>query len=183
MDGVMENGRIQLIPTDVSLAGQVAAYYQRNRGFLEAFEPAREEQFFSLAHQTALLEQEADIWRAKTSRRFYIRPAGEPQQVIGAIGLNNIVWGAFCSAFLGYKLDRDFINRGYMSEAIGMVVQYAFQELHLHRIEANVMPRNKASLRALEKNQFISEGVSRAYLRINGRWEDHVHMVRLNDNM
>ena len=96
------------------------------------------------------------------------------------IGLNNVVWGAFCSAFLGYKLDEALVNRGYMSMAIAIVVQYAFQELRLHRIEANVMPRSGASLRALEKNHFINEGMSRDYLRINGRWEDHIHMVKLN---
>lgn len=178
---VMEHGGIQLIPANVSLAGQAVDYYQRNRGFLAEFEPEREEAFFSLEYQAQLLEKEAAGWKEKTSYRFYIKRAEEPGKIIGMIGLNNVVWGAFCSAFLGYKLDRAFINRGYMSMAIGMVARFAFQELHLHRIEANVMPRNKASLRALEKNHFINEGLSRDYLRINGRWEDHIHMVKLND--
>ena len=42
------------------------------------------------------------------------------------------------------------------------------------------MPRNAASLRVLAKNHFINEGISKYYLKINGRWEDHVHMVRIN---
>ena len=67
--------------------------------------------------------------------------------------------------------------------AISMLVSYAFDELHLHRIEANVMPRNKASLRVLEKNHFENEGVSKHYLNINGVWEDHIHMVRINYSM
>lgn len=179
----MENERIRLVPADVSLAGQAVDYYRRNRSFLKAFEPAREEVFFSLAYQTQLLEREMAGWREKTAFRFYIKRNEEPEKIIGSIGLNNVVWGAFCSAFLGYKLDEAYINRGYMSMAVGMLVQYAFQELHLHRIEANVMPGNRASLRVLEKNQFINEGISRAYLRINGRWEDHIHMVNINDNM
>ena len=91
--------------------------------------------------------------------------------------------GAFCSAFLGYKLDENYINQGYMTMAISMIVSYAFDELHLHRIEANVMPRNKASLRALEKNHFENEGLSKHYLNINGIWEDHIHMVRINYSM
>lgn len=177
---VMENGTIQLMPADVSLAGQVVDYYQRNRKFLEEFEPAREEAFFSLEYQAQLLEKEMANWREKTAYRFYIKRVEDPQKIIGMIGLNNVVWGAFCSAFLGYKLDEALVNRGYMSMAIAIVVQYAFQELRLHRIEANVMPRNGASLRALEKNHFINEGMSRDYLRINGRWEDHIHMVKLN---
>ena len=52
--------------------------------------------------------------------------------------------------------------------------------LGLHRIEGNVMPRNAASLRVLAKNHFVNEGLSKHYLKINGRWEDHVHMVRIN---
>ena len=94
--------------------------------------------------------------------------------------MNNVVWGAFCSASLGYKLDKDYVNKGYMSVAVEMLIKYAFEELGLHRIEANVMPKNKASLRVLEKNQFINEGTSKYYLNINGVWEDHIHMVKIN---
>ena len=64
-----------------------------------------------------------------------------------------------------------------MSAAVEMLTKYAFEELGLHRIEANVMPKNKASLRVLEKNQFINEGVSKYYLNINGVWEDHISFI------
>lgn len=70
-----------------------------------------------------------------------------------------------------------------MTEAVEAVVNHAFQELHLHRIEANIMPRNRASLRVVEKLGFRNEGVSREYLKINGKWEDHIHMVLLNEEM
>ena len=107
----------------------------------------------------------------------------EPEKIIGIAALNNVVYGAFCSAFLGYKLDSGYLNRGYMTMAVNMVSSYAFQTLGLHRLEANVMPRNKASLRVLEKNRFVNEGISRYYLNINGVWEDHIHMVKLNYGM
>lgn len=61
-----------------------------------------------------------------------------------------------------------------------MVMDYGFRELGLRRIGANVMPRNRRSLRVLEKNGFENEGLSKYYLRINGVWEDHVHMVKIN---
>ena len=79
--------------------------------------------------------------KEKTAFRFYIKSTDHPQKIIGIIGLNNVVWGAFCSAFLGYKLDVGFVNKGYMSMAVGMLTKYAFEELGLHRIEANVMPK------------------------------------------
>ena len=179
----MQNQYIELVPADISLAEQVTGYYRRNRDFLESYEPKRDERFFSLEYQQEVLKKEMEDFRQKSGFRFYIRPADQSQKIIGMIGLNNVVWGAFCSAFLGYKLDEGFINKGYMSMAVGMLVRYAFDELHLHRIEANVMPRNAASLRVLEKNAFINEGISKYYLNINGVWEDHIHMVRINYNM
>lgn len=176
----MKNQEIQLVPADLSLAEQVVGYYTRNRGFLEAFEPVREEGFFSLRHQQDVLREEMLAYKEKTAFRFYIAPVERPTEIIGIIGLNNVVWGTFRSAFLGYKLDKEYLNRGYMTMAVAMLTKYAFEELGLHRIEANVMPKNKASLRVLEKNHFANEGISKYYLNINGVWEDHIHMVKLN---
>ena len=176
----MKNQYIQLVPSDLSLAEQVLDYYKKNRAFLEAFEPIRNEDFFSLECQREIIKSEMAEFKEKTAFHFYIEPIEQPSKIIGSIGLNNVVWGPFCSAFLGYKLDRDFVNKGYMSAAVGMLTKYAFEELGLHRIEANVMPKNKASLRVLEKNHFINEGLSKYYLNINGVWEDHIHMVKIN---
>ena len=175
----MQNEAICLIPADVSLTAQVADFYTRNRAFLAPYKPARTEKFFTPAYQRTLLLQEMRARRERTAFRFYITPAGQPDRIIGAIGLSNIVWGAFCSAFLGYKLDEALQGRGYMTAPVAMVTEYAFQTLHLHRIEANVMPRSKASLRILEKNGFYPEGLAKKYLKINGIWEDHIHMVKL----
>lgn len=176
----MKNQDIQLIPADLSLAKQVVGYYTRNRSFLEAFEPVRDEEFFSLQYQQEVLKKEMLDYKEKTAFRFYIAPVERPTKIIGIIGLNNVVWGAFCSAFLGYKLDKEHLSRGYMTMAVEMLTKYAFEELGLHRIEANVMPKNKASLRVLEKNHFVNEGISKYYLNINGVWEDHIHMVKIN---
>lgn len=179
----MKNQHIELISPDPSLAWALSDYYTRNRDFLRAFEPAREEDFFTPAYQAEVLRGELLAREQGTGCRFYIHPTGEPEKIIGSIGLNNIIRGAFQSCHLGYKLDKDYRNRGYMTMAVSMVVDHAFQQLYLHRIEANVMPGNLASLRVLEKNDFEKEGLSKYYLNINGTWEDHIHMVRLNYGM
>lgn len=176
----MKNQYIQLVPADLSLAERAVDYYKRNRAFLGSFEPVRNEEFFTLPYQREVLKREMRAHEEKTGFRFYITPANQPAQIIGIIGLNNVIWGAFCSAFLGYKLDKDHLNKGYMSMAVAMLAEYAFEEAGLHRIEANVMPKNKASLRVLEKNRFVNEGISKYYLNINGVWEDHIHMVKIN---
>lgn len=179
----MKNAHIELIPPDLSLAEPLCAYYLRNREFLRPFDPAREDGFFTPEHQREVLRSEMLAREAGIACRFYIRPMDAPEKIIGTIGLNNIIRGAFHSCHLGYKLDEAYTGRGYMTMAVGMVADYAFRELKLHRIEANVMPRNKASLRVVEKNGFENEGLSKFYLNINGIWEDHIHMVKLNYEM
>lgn len=177
----MESGHIRLIPAHPDLAGAVTDYYRRNRDFLRATDPIRAEEFYTEEFQRKLLSEAAQARQEGRGCRFFITPVGEPGRVIGFVALNNIVWGAFRSCFLGYALDKDYLRRGYMTGAVALVTDYAFRRLGLHRIEANVMPRNVASLGVLEKNGFQSEGLSRAYLSINGVWEDHIHMVKLND--
>ena len=172
-----------LRPADVSFSPALAAFYEKNREFFAPFNPSRTEEFYTEAYQKQVLEQEVLAWEQRTSFRFYLFDRENPQVILGTIGLNNVVWGGFRSCFLGYKLDRDHINRGYMTAAVNLVTAYAFEELGLHRIEGNVMPRNLASRRVLEKCGYENEGLSRAYLQINGIWEDHIHMVKRNTAM
>lgn len=180
---MLTNGIIELLPADTALAEEAADFYRRNRAFLRPFEAVREEAFFTAEHQRKLLEQEMEARRQQTGFRFYIRLAQGSEKLIGVIGLNNVVWGAFYSAHLGYKMDHGYINGGYMTMAVALITRFAFETLGLHRIEANVMPRNGASLRVLEKNGYYNEGISKDYLKINGVWEDHIHMVKLNRAM
>ena len=101
---MLKTERLLLLPAKEDLAPRLAEYYRRNRDFLRSFEPPREEDFFTAARQRALLVQEAEAAEQNTSRRFYLQLPDQPDRIVGMVGLNNIVWGAFCSCFLGYKL-------------------------------------------------------------------------------
>ena len=180
---ILETERLLLKSPEEVTAGACADYYKKNRAFLEAFEPAREDAFFTEGHHQMLLEAQRQAWTEKKEFRFRIMEKSAPDVVIGEIALNEVVMGAFCSCFLGYKLDEEHQNRGYMSETVKRVVRFAFEEAGLHRIEGNVMPKNQASAAVLEKCGFVREGISRKYLKINGVWEDHVHYVILNEAM
>jgi ribosomal-protein-alanine N-acetyltransferase len=72
---------------------------------------------------------------------------------------------------------------GYMTEAVKKGIEIMFQDYGLHRIEASIMPRNIRSLKVTQKLGFQEEGLSPQYLKINGKWEDHLHMVLLNHDM
>jgi [ribosomal protein S5]-alanine N-acetyltransferase len=92
----------------------------------------------------------------------------------GEINLNNVVRGAFQSAYVGYWIDEARAGRSYMSEAVAVVTKFAFDDLHLHRLEVDIIPRNTNSRRVMEKLRFREEGVAERFLEINGVWEDHV---------
>ena len=178
---MIETKRLLLKSARPELAQNVLNYYLRNRDFLRPFEPERAPEFYTLEYQTGALEQQEEAAKNEDSICFYIFAREQPETVLGSAALNGIVRGCFQSCFLGYRLDERNQRRGYMTEAVSTVTDYAFRELGLHRIEANVMPRNRASLRVLEKAGYREEGLARKYLKINGVWEDHIHMVRLNE--
>lgn len=179
----MENKKIRLVLAEESMAEQAAEFCKRNQEFWRSFEPERSGEYFTARYQRELLRKGEEERRNGRAFRFFIKESGAPDRIIGSIGLSGVVRGCFLSCYLGYKMDKEFCKKGYMTVAVSMITEYAFRELKLHRVEANVMPGNRASLRVLEKNGFVWEGLSRKYLKINGVWEDHVHMVKLNDAM
>jgi ribosomal-protein-alanine N-acetyltransferase len=94
-------------------------------------------------------------------------------RIIGVANLSQIVYRAFQNAYLGYYVDVDFAGRGLMSEGLRLAIDYAFNILGLHRLEANIQPDNRASIQLVDRLGFTKEGFSRKYLKINGEWRDH----------
>lgn len=91
----------------------------------------------------------------------------------GGININNIVHGRFQNGYLGYWAFAPAAGRGYLSEALKLVIRYAFDTLGLHRLEANIQPDNAASIRLVQRNGFRNEGYSPHYLFIDGEWRGH----------
>jgi [ribosomal protein S5]-alanine N-acetyltransferase len=131
-----------------------------NRGL--ASPPVEPEQF------AAFLER----CRVDTTASFFIcrRTDGA---ILGSISLSQIFRGNFQSAYLGYQIGAEFAQQGFATEAVALILRYAFAELKLHRLEANIQPGNVASIALVKRAGFMKEGFSRRYLKICGRWRDH----------
>lgn len=97
----------------------------------------------------------------------------ENKAIAGAINLSQICGAGFRSAYLGYFMGAPFAGKGYGTEALQLMLRYAFKDLKLHRLEANIQPGNVASIALVRRAGFVREGYSRRYLKICGKWRDH----------
>jgi ribosomal-protein-alanine N-acetyltransferase len=108
----------------------------------------------------------------RPSHRGYLvcLPGGEPA---GVVNVSEIVRGLFRSAYLGFYAFAPHAGRGFMHAGLRLVIAKAFRGLRLHRLEANIQPRNRRSIALVKGLGFRREGFSPRYLRIAGRWRDH----------
>lgn len=173
----MQGENIYLLPMAVGHAEELLALRLRNYHFFNPFEPIRPEPYFTLEEQKKMIE--AGIRGAEQDQNYVFGVfLQHTDKLIGRIELSGVARGPFQNANLGYFLDHGENGKGYMTEAIALCVNYAFNQLGLHRIQAGVMPRNQPSIRVLEKGGFRHEGLASKYLKINGIWEDHALYAR-----
>lgn len=93
--------------------------------------------------------------------------------IVGVFNINEIVLGVFQSAYLGFYAVSTYAGKGIMSRALKLVLRNIFEEVKLHRVEANIQPTNTRSINLIKANGFSKEGFSPRYLNINGVWCDH----------
>jgi ribosomal-protein-alanine N-acetyltransferase len=158
-------------------AAAIARYYRDNHVFLRPWEPARSGDFFSEAYWRRQAVYACDeFWADRSCRLFLFLPESRDRvtRVIGSANFVHFVRGVSHSCTLGYSLGEAQQGQGYMSEALRAALVYVFDELRMHRVQANYIPRNERSGRLLRRLSFVHEGYARDFLRINGCWEDHL---------
>lgn len=163
-------------------AETLANYYQRNEEYHREWSPIPPAGFFTPRYQRDRLLVWLESARQGREYRFGIFTEQPTAELVGAISFAGIERGAFENGRLGYSIDAAYRSRGLMSASVEAVVAFAFDQLGLHRVEANIMPRNTASRRVLEKCSFTKIGTAPRMLRINGVWEDHDMYMRLTND-
>jgi ribosomal-protein-alanine N-acetyltransferase len=103
----------------------------------------------------------------------YVALADRDNALIGCVHLNEIVHGALESAYLAYFVFVPYQGQGWMPAILTQVIDTAFEQYGLHRLEANIQPENHRSKALVEQLDFRLEGFSPRYLKIGGRWRDH----------
>ena len=165
--------KVFLRPSDRTDEKQWIIIREESREFLECWEPTwPADATTSAAFRRRLKKFSAD-WRDGLTYAFLIFRR-EDEVLVGGITLSNVRRGVSLSASMGYWMGKMHARNGYMAEAIQLSLDFSFDTLGLHRIEAACLPSNTPSRNLLLKSGFVQEGVARSYLRINGTWQDHV---------
>jgi [ribosomal protein S5]-alanine N-acetyltransferase len=143
-----------------------------SRDFLAPWEPTWPPDALSRASFRSRVARYAEDWRTDQAYNFFI--FSHDETLIGGIGLSNVRRGVSESASLGYWVGKPFARQGYMTAALPLVVEFGFERLGLHRLDAACLPSNTPSRSLLARAGFHQEGCAREYLCIASKWQDHL---------
>ena len=144
-----------------------------SHGFLQPWEPTWPSDDLTRAafrRRLALYQRDQDLGQGHA---FFVFRSHD-NVLVGGVTLRNILRGVAQTGTLGYWVGEPHARRGYTLEAVQAVTRFAFGRLGLHRLEAACCPDNHASRRLLLKAGFDLEGQAKGYLKIDGRWRDHL---------
>lgn len=170
--------RIVLRPLTIGDFEQWREVRRRNHDWLTKWEPQR-----LPGHPDAVEDRDAFAIRCSARQRERQLGTGYGFGIFvdgafaGEINISSVQRGPFQSAYVGYWIDERHAGHGYVPEAVVLICRFAFEELHLHRIQISIIPRNAASRRVVEKLDLRFEGIAERYLEINGTWEDHMRFA------
>lgn len=181
----LQSERLLLKQLNESNAELVLDYLKANQSHFKPWIPEYGNEYYSVSHQKQLLKAYNDKTQKGEMVKFWLFEANDfnDSRIIGDISFNNIVRGALQGCHVGYRMDKNYLNQGYMTEALSKAINFMFKVHQLHRIEANIMPFNQHSIELVEKLGFTKEGFSANYLKINGRWENHLRFALLNHEL
>jgi [ribosomal protein S5]-alanine N-acetyltransferase len=163
--------RVEIRPLREGDAAVLLDLYLRNARFLRPWEPLHDGSWLTPGGQELALAATLRAQQQGLLRDFMILDGGQPA---GRVTLSEITRGAFQNTYLGYFVSQDHNGHGVATAAARLALDQAFRMERLHRVQAAIMPRNAASIRVAEKAGLRREGVAVRYLRIDGRWEDHL---------
>lgn len=173
----LKSKNIELRNLSPEYAQDMLDYYSRNEQYLRSFEPSRDKSFYSYETQRNILMESYKQFIDGSSLDLGIF---KNNKIVGKIKLSNVVYGVFKSGFLGYSIDKDHQGKGYMKEAVNLLINYAFHDMGLHRLEASTLVDNIKSQRVLKSCGFKELGINEKYLYINGEWRDHITFYLIN---
>lgn len=165
--------RIYCRPPRLSDWPQWVEVRQRNEKLLRPFEPRWSKNCLTEDFFKRRLDRQTKDWIGGRNFSFLIFDK-TTHALIGGININHVCRGAAQFASLGYWLDDHVTGQGYMQDALNLILHFCFNDLNLHRVNASCVPHNDRSKKTLLCAGFTEEGFTKAYLQIDGQWQDHI---------
>ncbi|MCO4794191.1 MAG: GNAT family N-acetyltransferase [Bacteriovoracaceae bacterium] len=165
--------RTELSLPEIGDVSQILNFYNENKEHLSPWDPAKPSGFYTKGYWQSRIQAAQNDWLEKSCLRLVVKESSS-KKIIGFINFTGIERGPFQACRLGYKVHHEFEGQGYMKESLTAAINYTFEKMNIHRIEANYIPDNIRSGHLLNKIGFVKEGEAKNYLKINGRWQDHI---------
>ncbi|MGE6650269.1 GNAT family N-acetyltransferase [Shewanella colwelliana] len=159
-----------LKPDDLTL---LVKYQNENRKHFAKWEPTRSLDYYSAEETRKRINTNLQSFKLGTSVSLVAFNKAKTE-IIALCTFSNIVYGVFQACNLGYSISEREQGKGLMFEMLESSINYLFTEYNLHRIMANYIPENKRSEKLLFRLGFEKEGLAKSYLKIAGKWQDHV---------
>lgn len=173
MNFIYETKRLYLKVLGPEHAPDVLSFLQKNRLIFEPYETQKHPSYYTLSHQSDILQAEYNAFLSLKYIRYYIFKKDDENAVIGTVSFSNILPKPFCSCTIGYKIDAAHQRMGYATEALLSATQAMFADFGIHRIEAYVLNDNIASMKLLDTLGFTNEGLCRKCIQIQKEYKDH----------
>ena len=179
---VLDSERLTLQIPGGKLAPRMVSYFETNRSHLAPWEPPFPKGLFTNAFwERRLRQNQQEYTQGKSMRLVLLRKEDPEGSVVGLANFTQFVRGAFMACTLGYSIDEDAEGKGLMREALTRAIRHVFEDLSLHRVQANYIPTNERSGNLLRRLGFRVEGYARDYIFINGAWRDHILTAKINE--
>lgn len=176
----IETPRLMLVNPTMKHFEAWAELRVKSKTFLEPYEPVWPKDDLTRAAFRRRIKRYQDSDKSNNGASFlFLTHEGE---MIGGATISRMLRGVAQSCAIGYWVGEQHIQKGYMSEALHGLLPYVFIQKKFRRLEAACLPHNAASIRVLEKTGFTQEGYAREYLKIAGKWEDHLLFAMLESD-
>ena len=171
-----ENGIILRI-LSADDAKKVLQFYEKNKNTFGSYETEKPEGFYTTEFQETLLHAEMESFLKGVHVRYFLFDERFPDDIIGSISFFNIRHGHFEQCTTGYKIDEEYRRLGYGTKMLSLATRIITHDFGIHRIEAYIMPSNIPSVHLAERCGYEAEGIAQGYVRLHGKWTDHLRYV------
>ena len=157
------------------------AFYNENKEHFSPWDPKKPADFYTTEFWEKKITDALGEFEENKSLRLNVY-LDDNETLVGKLNFTGFERGPFQCCRLGYQISKKFEGKGYMTESLKAAIDYLFNELNFHRIEANYIVNNEKSGRLLKRLGFVEHGIAKEYLLIDGRWQDHVLTSITNNN-